>query len=183
MKLNLVNLSQSLSSVINVQCWTPLCSRRSIFNFPPPNVDRWIFLVNNIKNVITCPFWYSPIGLKVGGDPSVCVSGHVSSVFNNLIAMFQHWTTSATGCFLKFTCSLLHTDLDGREISPPCLGVSTLKPWRTSRWKMKMEKTYPWLLFLVVVLVAMNVWWWFYSNIITIWTLDSAVFFRAACVL
>lgn len=45
---------------------------------------------------------------------------------------------------LHFACALFFdTDLDGREISPPCSGVSTLKPWKMLRWKMKMAKIYP----------------------------------------
>lgn len=36
-----------------------------------------------------------------------------------------------------------YTDLDGREISRPCPGVSTLRPWKMLRWKVKMAKIYP----------------------------------------
>lgn len=53
----------------------------------------------------------------------------------------------------------LYTDLDGREISPRCPGVNTLRRWKMLRWKMKMEKIYPWLLLLFVrTKFSMNYW-------------------------
>ncbi len=48
------------------------------------------------------------------------------------------------GINLHFACSFFcPIDLDGREISLPCPGVSTLKPWKMLRWKMKTAKIYP----------------------------------------
>ncbi len=73
--------------------------------------------------------------------------------FNNPATIWDWFT------FMPVFLFFLNTDLDGREISRPCPGVSTLKPWKMLRWKMKMAKIYPWLLLLFVRRkVSMNYW-------------------------
>lgn len=78
----------------------------------------------------------------------ICMGHFLSSVLQHLQhnpAAIWDWFTFCLSSFLFF-----NTDLDGREISPPCHGVSTLKPWKTLRWKMRMAKIYPWFLLLFV---------------------------------